>query len=200
MKQVVLATGNPGKLKEMAEILQPFGWGVSPQSDFFADEAEETGLSFIENAILKARFACLKTGLPAIADDSGLEVAALQGRPGIYSARYAGPNASDEANLQRLLVDMEGVPPKQRQASYYCAMVFCRYADDPTPLVGLGRWKGEILQAPQGDGGFGYDPIFWVPQLEKSAAQLSKQQKNAMSHRAQALKGLVAQIRCDLEG
>lgn len=195
MKQVVLATGNPGKLKEMAEILQPFGWGVSPQSDFFADEAEETGLSFIENAILKARFACRKTGLPAIADDSGLEVAALQGRPGIYSARYAGPNASDADNLHRLLVDMNEVPPNQRQASYYCAMVFCRHADDPTPLVGLGRWKGEILQAPQGDGGFGYDPIFWVPELEKSAAQLSKQQKNAMSHRAQALHALVEQIK-----
>ncbi|WP_028485675.1 RdgB/HAM1 family non-canonical purine NTP pyrophosphatase [Thiomicrorhabdus chilensis] len=195
MKQVVLATGNPGKLKEMAEILQPFGWGVAPQSDFFADEAEETGLSFIENAILKARFACRKTGLPAIADDSGLEVAALQGRPGVYSARYAGPNASDEDNLQRLLVDMEKVPPKQRQASYYCAMVFCRHADDPTPLIALGRWKGEILHAPQGDGGFGYDPIFWVPQLERSAAQLSKQQKNAISHRAQALHALVEQIK-----
>lgn len=195
MKQVVLATGNPGKLKEMAEILQPFGWGVSPQSEFFADEAEETGLSFIENAILKARFACRKTGLPAIADDSGLEVAALQGRPGIYSARYAGPNASDADNLQRLLVDMNEVPSNQRQASYYCAMVFCRYADDPTPLIGLGRWKGEILHAPQGEGGFGYDPIFWVPELEKSAAQLSKQQKNAMSHRAQALHALVEQIK-----
>lgn len=195
MKQVVLATGNPGKLKEMAEILQPFGWGVSPQSDFFADEAEETGLSFIENAILKARFACRKTGLPAIADDSGLEVAALQGRPGIYSARYAGPNASDADNLHRLLVDMNEVPPNQRQASYYCAMAFCRHADDPMPLIGLGRWKGEILHAPQGDGGFGYDPIFWVPELEKSAAQLSKQQKNAMSHRAQALHALVEQIK-----
>lgn len=195
MNQVVLATGNPGKLKEMTEILQPLGWGVSPQSDFFSDEAEETGLSFIENAILKARFACRKTGLPAIADDSGIEVSVLQGRPGIYSARYAGPNASDEDNLHRLLADMGEVPPNQRQASYYCAMVFCRHADDPTPLVGLGCWKGEILHVPQGDGGFGYDPIFWVPQFERSAAQLSKQQKNAVSHRAQALHALVEQIK-----
>jgi XTP/dITP diphosphohydrolase len=195
MKQLVLATGNAGKLKEMGAILQPLGWNVRPQSAFFADEADETGLTFIENAILKARHASQKTGLPAIADDSGIEVDALQGRPGIYSARYAGEAASDAANLNKLLQEMQAIPAGQRQASYYCAMVFCRYSEDPTPLIGLGRWSGDILLAPQGSGGFGYDPIFYLPELGLSAAELGQEDKNRISHRAQALNALVEQIK-----
>jgi len=195
MKQLVLATGNAGKVKEMTEMLQPLGWKVTPQSEFFDSEAEETGLSFIENAILKARYACAKTGLPAIADDSGLEVSALQGQPGIYSSRYAGEEATDQENLQKLLIEMEEVPPCMRQASFYCAMVFCRHANDPTPLVALGRWNGEILHEPVGSGGFGYDPIFFVPDQGVSSAELTKAQKNTISHRAQALQALVEQMK-----
>ncbi|MDX1352262.1 MAG: RdgB/HAM1 family non-canonical purine NTP pyrophosphatase [Thiomicrorhabdus sp.] len=196
---VVLATGNAGKLREMSDILQPHGWQVKPQSDFFDTEADETGLTFIENAILKARYAALKTGLPAIADDSGIEVSALQGRPGIYSARYSqdiyGENANDETNLQKLLDELTGLPTEQRQASYYCAMVYVEHAEDPTPIIGLGRWYGEILTEKRGNGGFGYDPIFWIEEFGKTAAELSKTQKNQVSHRAQALNGLVMQLR-----
>lgn len=199
MHTVVLATGNQGKLKEMKDILQPHGWDVKAQSEFFTAEAEETGLTFIENAILKARYASQQTGLPAIADDSGIEVSALKGRPGIYSARYSqdlhGDLANDETNLQKLLVELEGVPPKQRQASYYCAMVYLEHAEDPTPVIGLGRWYGEILTEKRGTGGFGYDPIFWVEEMQKTAAELSKAQKNQMSHRGQALNALVMQLR-----
>ena len=199
MTTVVLATGNPGKLKEMADILQPHGWQVKAQSEFFDSEVEETGLTFIENAILKARYASEKTGLPAIADDSGIEVSALQGRPGIYSARYSqdlhGDAANDETNLQKLLDELKEVPKDQRGASYYCAMVYVEHAEDPTPVIGLGRWYGQILEAKQGDGGFGYDPIFWVEEMNKSAAELPKEVKNQMSHRAQALNALVMQLR-----
>ncbi len=199
MQSLVLATGNQGKLNEMSEILQPFGWEVKPQAEFFDSEAEETGLTFIENAILKARHAAEQSGLPAIADDSGIEVSHLQGRPGIYSARYSqdlhGENTSDETNLQKLLDELQGVPPEQRQASYYCAMVYLEHAEDPTPVIGLGRWYGEILTEKRGTGGFGYDPIFWVEELGKSAAELSKQEKNRISHRAQALNALVMQLR-----
>ncbi|MBF6058758.1 MULTISPECIES: RdgB/HAM1 family non-canonical purine NTP pyrophosphatase [Thiomicrorhabdus] len=196
-KRLVLATGNAGKLREMSEILQPLGWDVLAQKDFFSDEVDETGLSFIENAILKARFASEKTGLPAIADDSGIEVSALKGRPGIYSARYSadefGDAANDETNLQKLLQEMLG--QENRNASYYCAMVYVEHAEDPTPVIGLGRWYGEILNEKLGDGGFGYDPIFWVEELQKSAAQLAKEEKNRISHRAQALNALTMQLR-----
>ncbi|QKI90103.1 RdgB/HAM1 family non-canonical purine NTP pyrophosphatase [Thiomicrorhabdus xiamenensis] len=198
MQKIVLASGNRGKLKEMSDILAPYGWEVHAQSEFFSEEAEETGLSFIENAILKARFAAQKTGLPAIADDSGIEVHALKGRPGIYSARYSADEVdqvSDESNLQKLLKELEGVPDNARQASYYCAMVYVDHAEDPTPIVGLGRWYGEILRAKRGEGGFGYDPIFWVEELGKSAAELPKEQKNQISHRAQALNALLMQLR-----
>ncbi|WP_319381111.1 RdgB/HAM1 family non-canonical purine NTP pyrophosphatase [Thiomicrorhabdus sp.] len=196
-RRLVLATGNAGKLREMSEILQPLGWEVVPQKDFFSDEADETGLSFIENAILKARFASEKTGLPAIADDSGIEVSALQGRPGIYSARYSaeefGEKANDETNLRKLLKAMQG--QQNRCASYYCAMAYVEHAEDPTPVIGLGRWYGEILHEKLGNGGFGYDPIFWVDELQKSAAQLAKEEKNRISHRAQALNALSMQLR-----
>ncbi|MDA3808112.1 MAG: RdgB/HAM1 family non-canonical purine NTP pyrophosphatase [Thiomicrorhabdus sp.] len=199
MHRVVLATGNQGKLKEMTDILQPYGWDVKAQSEFFSTEAEESGLTFIENAILKARFASQQTGLPAIADDSGIEVSALKGRPGIYSARYSqdlhGDLANDETNLQKLLDELEGLPPEQRQASYYCAMVYLEHAEDPTPVIGLGRWYGDILTEKRGEGGFGYDPIFWVEEMDKTAAELPKAQKNQMSHRGQALNALVMQLR-----
>jgi XTP/dITP diphosphohydrolase len=199
MHTVVLATGNQGKLKEMTDILQPYGWDVKTQSEFFTTEVEETGLTFIENAILKARYASQQTGLPAIADDSGIEVSALKGRPGIYSARYSqdlhGDLANDETNLQKLLAELEGLPPEQRQASYYCAMVYLQHAEDPTPVIGLGRWYGEILTEKRGEGGFGYDPIFWVDEMQKTAAELPKTQKNQISHRGQALNALVMQLR-----
>ncbi len=199
MNTVVLATGNQGKLQEMTDILQPHGWDVKSQAEFFSTEADETGLTFIENAILKARYASQQTGLPAIADDSGIEVSALKGRPGIYSARYSqdlhGDLANDETNLQKILVELEGLPVEQRQASYYCAMVYLEHAEDPTPVIGLGRWYGEILTEKRGQGGFGYDPVFWVEELNKTAAELSKSQKNQMSHRGQALNALVMQLR-----
>ena len=196
-QRVVLASGNAGKLKEMTEILAPYGFEVVPQSQFFDDEAEETGKSFIENAILKARFAAEKTGLPAIADDSGIEVSALNGQPGIYSARYSANDVAkvtDESNLQKLLTEIAGVAPEKRQASYVCAMAYVAHADDPTPVLALGRWYGELLNEKQGDGGFGYDPIFWVDEFQMTAAEMSKEQKNQVSHRAQALNALVMQL------
>ncbi len=199
LTQVVLATGNAGKITEMTDILQPYGWQVIPQIQFFDSEVEETGRTFIENAILKARYASEKTGLPAIADDSGIEVSALKGQPGIYSSRYSqdiyGDKATDQTNLQKILDELKDVPQAQRQASYYCAMVYVEHANDPIPIIGLGRWYGEILSTPRGTEGFGYDPIFWVEELNKSAAELPKAQKNRMSHRGQALNSLVMQLR-----
>lgn len=196
MKKVILASGNAGKLKEMSALLSPLGWTVAAQSQFFAEEAEETGLSFIENALLKARFAAQKTGLPAIADDSGLEVLALNGQPGIYSARYAqdwpGNASQDAKNNAKLLKNLE--QEKNRQACYYCAMVYVRHAQDPTPLIGLGKWCGEVLRAEQGEGGFGYDPLIWIPSLQKTVAEISAEQKNKISHRAQAMAALLSQL------
>jgi len=192
--EVVLATGNVGKLKEMKALLAPFGWRIYPQTDFFDEGVEETGLTFVENAMLKARFAAAKTGLPAIADDSGLEVDILQGNPGIYSSRYAGASATDAQNVQKLLQALEGVPMEKRTANFYCAMVFLRHAEDPTPLIGLGQWQGRILTAPQGEGGFGYDPVFEVLELGISAAELPAEQKQQLSHRTQAMENLLAQM------
>ncbi|MBN2866842.1 MAG: RdgB/HAM1 family non-canonical purine NTP pyrophosphatase [Thiotrichales bacterium] len=192
---VVLASGNRGKIKELSELLAPLGWQVVSQKEYFEEEVEETGLSFIENAILKARFAAQKTGLPAIADDSGLEVDALQGRPGIFSARYAAQgdgNASDADNNAKLLQEMVGV--ENRLACYYSAVALVRFAEDPTPLIGLGKWCGEVLQAPEGEGGFGYDPLIWMPEYGCSVANMSKSQKNQVSHRAQALQQLIQQL------
>lgn len=195
MQKVVLATGNAGKVRELASLLADFGLDVVAQTELGVESAEETGLTFIENAILKARHAAQITGLPAIADDSGLAVDVLGGAPGIYSARYAGEDASDRQNLEKLLVALKDVPEGQRQAQFHCVLVYLRHAEDPTPLVCHGSWAGEISFAPSGDGGFGYDPIFNVPELGCSAAQLSKEQKIAVSHRGKALKLLLEAMR-----
>ncbi|MGS0629273.1 MULTISPECIES: XTP/dITP diphosphatase [Photorhabdus] len=188
MQKVVLATGNPGKVRELAQLLADFGLDIVAQTELNVDSAEETGLTFIENAILKARHAAQVTGLPAIADDSGLSVDILGGAPGIYSARYAGENASDQQNLEKLLDTMKDVPDDQRQAQFNCVLVYIRHAQDPTPLVFHGRWPGIIARKPTGNGGFGYDPIFYIPELGCTAAELTGEQKNAVSHRGQALK------------
>ncbi|QHM74267.1 dITP/XTP pyrophosphatase [Mixta theicola] len=195
MQKVVLATGNAGKVRELADLLADFGFDIVAQTELGVVSAEETGLTFIENAILKARHAAQITGLPAIADDSGLAVDALGGAPGIYSARYAGEEASDRQNLEKLLTAMRAVPQGQRQARFHCVLVYLRHAADPTPLVCHGSWAGEIAQAPAGSGGFGYDPIFFVPALGKTAAELSKAEKRAISHRGQALKQLLEAMR-----
>ncbi|EMH4163850.1 XTP/dITP diphosphatase [Pluralibacter gergoviae] len=195
MQKVVLATGNAGKVRELASLLGDFGFDVVAQTALNVESVEETGLTFIENAILKARHAAKVTGLPAIADDSGLAVDALGGAPGIYSARYAGEDASDEHNLQKLLVALEDVPDDRRGAQFHCVLVYLRHADDPTPLVCHGAWPGVITRQPAGSGGFGYDPIFFVPAEGKTAAELSREEKIAISHRGKALKLLLEALR-----
>jgi XTP/dITP diphosphohydrolase len=192
--KIVLASNNPGKAREIGQLLADQAIEIVPQSDFGVPEAEETGLTFVENAILKARNAAQHTGLPAIADDSGLEVDALNGAPGIYSARYAGPGASDEQNLQKLLADLEDVPDPQRTARFQCLMVYLRHALDPTPLICQGTWEGRITRQPAGANGFGYDPVFYVPDQGCTAAQLPAEVKNRLSHRGQALRQLVARL------
>ena len=194
MKEIVLASSNPGKVREINQLLATLDLHVQPQSEFGVVDAEETGLTFVENAILKARNAAQHTGLPAIADDSGIEVDALNGAPGIYSARFAGEGASDQANLEKLLTEINGVPEAQRSARFQCLMVFMRYANDPTPLICQGTWEGRILLAAQGDNGFGYDPVFYVPTHDCSSAELPADVKNALSHRGQALRQLVAAL------
>lgn len=189
-RKVVLATGNQGKLRELREMLP--GWEVAAQSDYLDVEAEETGLSFVENAILKARHACLHSDLSAIADDSGLEVDALNGQPGIYSARYAGENASDQDNLEKLLKQMDG--KKNRRARFRCIIVFMDHHLDPSPLICSGSWEGEIAHAPVGDNGFGYDPIFLAGETGRSAASLTRADKNRLSHRGKALEALIQQL------
>ncbi|MCC5812821.1 MAG: XTP/dITP diphosphatase [Ectothiorhodospiraceae bacterium] len=195
MSRIVFASNNPGKVREVAELLRPTGLEVVPQSEYLVPDVEETGLSFVENAIIKARNACRHTGRPAIADDSGLEVDALDGEPGVISARYAGENASDEDNNTLLLAELAGVPEAERRARFQCVMVFMRTAEDPTPLICQGTWEGRILEAPQGEGGFGYDPLFFVPDSGCTAAQLDPAQKNQLSHRGQALRTLVKALR-----
>ena len=192
MSKVVLATGNPGKVREMSALLAEFGLEVLPQSDFNIVEADETGTTFIENAIIKAKHAATLTGLPAIADDSGLAVDALQGVPGIYSARYAGVDASDRDNLLKLLDALEGVPTAQRTARFHCVLVYMTHAEDPTPLVCHGAWDGIITEQPSGEDGFGYDPIFFVESEGCTSAELTKQRKSELSHRGQALTKLLA--------
>jgi XTP/dITP diphosphohydrolase len=194
MKQIVLATGNLGKVREINELLADHDIEVIPQSAFGVPEAEETGLSFVENALIKARNAALHTGLPAIADDSGLEVDALQGAPGIYSSRYAGAGASDSDNLEKLLAELADLTVAQRKARFQCVMVYMRHHLDPTPLICQGTWEGHILFAARGSNGFGYDPIFYVPSHDCSSAELPPEIKNRLSHRGQALRKLIASL------
>ncbi len=184
---IVLATSNQGKLAEYQALLDPVGFSVKAQSEFDVTDAEETGKTFVENAILKARNACEQTGLAAMADDSGLVVDALGGAPGIYSARYAGVGAGSEACNAKLLESLEGVPEQERRAHFHCAFVFMSHADDPDPVICQGRWFGSILLAPMGEKGFGYDPLFYVPDHHCSAAELELAVKNEISHRGQAM-------------
>lgn len=194
MRDIILASSNAGKLREINQVLAGLDVIVRPQGEFNVIDAEETGLSFVENAILKARNAAQHTGLPAIADDSGLEVDALAGAPGIYSARYAGEAATDLKNLEKLLDALADVPEENRSARFQCLMVYMRYADDPTPLICQGSWEGRILTAARGSNGFGYDPVFYVPTHNCASAELPAQTKNSLSHRGQALRQLVAAL------
>lgn len=193
-ERIVLATGNPGKVRELQQLLAGSGLEISPQSDYDVPEAVEDGPGFIENALIKARHAARLTGLPAIADDSGIAVDALNGSPGVHSARYAGEGASDEANLRLLLDNMKDIPDDRRGARFICMMVYVSHAGDPTPVICQGVWRGRLLHAPRGDNGFGYDPVFFVPEHQCSSAELSSEVKNRLSHRGQALRCLVAQL------
>lgn len=193
--KLVLASGNRGKLAEFQQLLGDVGFDVVPQTELQVPDAEETGLSFVENAILKARNAAKFCGLPALADDSGLEVDVLHGAPGIYSARFAGPGASDADNNRKLLDTLREVPPAQRTARFRCVLVFMRHGTDPSPLICAGTWEGLILDAPRGDQGFGYDPLFFVPDQNLTAAQLPAALKNRISHRGQALAKLLLALR-----
>jgi len=193
-KLIVLASNNPGKLREINVLLEASRIQVVPLSAFSVPEVEETGLTFVENAILKARGAARHSGLAAIADDSGIEVDALNGAPGIYSARFAGVGASDQANLERLLEVLRDVPQEARSARFQCLMVYMRHGEDPTPLICQGTWEGRILPAPRGENGFGYDPVFYVPGEDCSSAELPAATKNRLSHRGQALQVLVRHL------
>jgi len=194
MEKIVLASNNAGKVKEIHSLLKDFDIDVVSQSEFDVDSVAETGLTFVENAIIKARYAALKTGLPAIADDSGIEVDALNGAPGIYSARFSGEDANAKDNNKKLLESLKGIPKEQRTARYQCVMVFMRHAADPTPIIATGSWEGIILESAKGSGGFGYDPLFYVPTHQCSAAELSAELKNKLSHRAKALVSLLHKL------
>ncbi|MGE0370395.1 MAG: RdgB/HAM1 family non-canonical purine NTP pyrophosphatase [Gammaproteobacteria bacterium] len=195
MSRVVLASSNRGKLGEFSALLAGAGLGVVSQGELGVPDIEETGLSFVENAILKARNAAQHTGLAAIADDSGIEVDALNGAPGIYSSRYAGPGASDGDNVARLLRALAGVPAERRSARFRCLIVYLRHALDPTPLICQGTWEGRILFEPRGSNGFGYDPVFYVPTHDCASAELPPEVKNRLSHRGQAMALLLAALR-----
>lgn len=188
---LVLASGNSGKLKEFNQLLSPLGLDVRPQAEFGVHDVEETGLTFVENALLKAREASRVSGLPALADDSGLEVDALNGAPGIYSARYAGEPKSDERNNEKLLAALSECAEGQRTARYWCVLVYLRHAEDPVPVIVQRSWEGEVLAHPRGEGGFGYDPLFWLPDQGMSVAELPSETKNRLSHRGRALHTLV---------
>ena len=188
-----MASGNAGKLREIATILSDLDIEVVPQSDFGVSDAEETGTTFVENALIKARHAAASTGLPAIADDSGIAVDALGGRPGVYSARYAGSDATDADNNARLLGELEGLSEAERGAAFHCVACFVT-PDQEEPIIAAGEWRGRILAAPQGEGGFGYDPLFFVPELGCSSAELSAEEKNRRSHRGKALRELARKL------
>lgn len=197
MNRILLASNNPGKVREVAAILADHDVGqfeILPQSAYGVPEAEETGLSFVENAIIKARNAARHAALPAIADDSGLAVDALGGAPGVISARYAGLGADDAANNAKLLDALRDVPDEQRTARFLCVMVYLRHAEDPCPLIAQGAWEGVMLRAPRGNGGFGYDPLFYVPDQGCASAELPPEVKNRLSHRGQALRALAAML------
>jgi len=191
MKQtLVLASGNAGKLKEFSQLLAPFNFTVQAQGELGVSDAEETGLSFVENSILKARHACAQTGLPALADDSGLAVDALGGAPGIYSARFSGEGATDQSNNELLLQKLDGVADDKRGAAFHCVLTFMRHAEDPSPIICQAQWSGRILQQARGKQGFGYDPLFWVAEQQCASAELDRDIKNAISHRAKAMQQL----------
>jgi XTP/dITP diphosphohydrolase len=194
MKKIVLATGNAGKVREFAQLLAEFDAEIIPQTQLNVSNVPETGLTFVENALIKARHAAEITGLPAIADDSGIEVDALNGAPGIYSARFAGENATDVDNNQLLLQQLQSIPEAERTARYHCVIVYLRHALDPTPLICHGIWEGRVLTAPQGDNGFGYDPLFLIPEQQCTAAQMPPDLKNKLSHRGQAMRELQAAL------
>ncbi|KMT65752.1 XTP/dITP diphosphatase [Catenovulum maritimum] len=191
-RQIVLATGNKGKVKELNQMLKNFEYEVKAQSEFNVPDVAETGLTFVENALIKARNASKHTGLPAIADDSGIEVECLNGKPGIYSARYAGENATDKQNLEKLLSNLEG--EENRTARFQCVLVYLQHENDPTPIICQGTWTGSITHQPSGENGFGYDPIFWLEEQECTSADLPAELKNKLSHRGQALVKLMQQF------
>lgn len=192
--KIVLATGNPGKVRELSRLLEGTGIEVMPQTAFGVPDAEETGLSFVENAILKARNAATHTGLPAMADDSGIEVDALNGAPGIYSARYAGPGCDDDANNRKLLEALKDVPVEQRTARFHCVIAYLRHGEDPSPIITEGVLEGRVTFAPRGAGGFGYDVIFELPDRGVTTAELDPEEKNRISHRGQALARMLARL------
>lgn len=196
-RRLVLASNNRGKLEELQSLLSPLGWTLVPQGELGVPAAEEPALTFVENALIKARHASRLTGLPALADDSGLSVDALEGAPGVFSARFAGPEALDADNNRKLLKALEGMPAEKRGAQFHCVLALMRHAEDPIPLICHGRWRGRILEAAAGEGGFGYDPLFYAPEHQCSAAELSREAKGAVSHRGHALRQLVQALKTD---
>ena len=194
MSTVVLATGNQGKVKELSNLLAKHAIEIVPQSDFNVPEVAETGTTFVENAIIKARHAAKITGLPAIADDSGLEVDALNGEPGVYSARYAGENATDDDNTNKLLAALTDTSNEERSARFHCVLVYMQHENDPTPIICHGVWEGSIINEKLGDQGFGYDPVFWQKDHQMTSAQLPRDVKNQLSHRGKALALLVKEL------
>ena len=195
MKKIVLASGNAGKVRELNHMMAGFEVEIVPQTQFKIAEAIEDGLSFVENAIIKARHAAKLTGLPAIADDSGIEVDALNHAPGLYSARYSGEGANDQKNNDKMLRELTGVPEAKRTARYQCVLVFMRDGNDPMPMIAQGSLEGRILESPRGTAGFGYDPIFWLPDHGCAAAEITLDEKNKISHRAKAMQVLLQQLK-----
>jgi len=197
-RKLVIASNNKGKIAELTDLLAPLGLQPVAQGELGVSEAEEPAVTFVENAIIKARHAARVTGLPALADDSGLAVDALDGRPGVRSARFAGEEATDNDNVEALLAALKDTPEAKRSAQFHCVLVYLRHADDPTPIICHGRWPGRILAEPRGQGGFGYDPVFLVPEHGCSAAELTREQKGRISHRGRALASLLDQLRAEL--
>ncbi|MBY5939244.1 RdgB/HAM1 family non-canonical purine NTP pyrophosphatase [Marinobacter nauticus] len=197
-RKLVIASNNKGKIAELTDLLAPLGLQPVAQGELGVSEAEEPAVTFVENAIIKARHAARVTGLPALADDSGLAVDALDGRPGVRSARFAGEEATDNDNVEALLAALKDTPEAERSAQFHCVLVYLRHADDPTPIICHGRWPGRILAEPRGQGGFGYDPVFLVPEHGCSAAELTREQKGRISHRGRALASLLDHLRAEL--